>query len=253
MKLSLFAFTLAISALSLSAQIKKPEPPAVKIPFSESRQAVVVTTKDWNTTVGQAHLYERSSKMAEWKSKGESFPVVVGRNGIAWGQDSAPEKVNEYKKEGDGRAPAGLFPLTFAFGTAVKPDQVTFPYKRLGQSTECVDDVNSHHYNKIVGRDQVGIFDWKSSEKMLDIGEQYALGVFVAYNSYPVVKGNGSCIFLHVWKNATSPTSGCTAMDRRDLERIVSWLEPQHNPYLLQLTEDEYKRYRKSWKLPKLK
>lgn len=253
MKILLSAITIATLSFTLSAQVKKPEPPAVKIPFSEARQVVVVTTKDWNATTGQARLYERSSKTAEWKSKGETFPVVVGRSGLAWDMDSAPEKTTVYKKEGDGRSPAGLFPLTFAFGSAVKPEQLEFPYRRLGQFTECVDDVNSHHYNKIVGSDQVGIFDWKSSEKMLDVGEQYALGVFVAYNSYPVVKGNGSCIFLHVWKDAASPTSGCTAMGRLDLERIVSWLEPEHNPYLVQLPEDQYRRYRKSWKLPKLK
>ena len=182
-----------------------------------------------------------------------TFPVVIGRTGLAWAQDSAPEKAKQFKAEGDGKSPAGMFPLTFAFGTSMKPESLTFPYTRLGPSTECVDDVTSHHYNKIVGRDQVGIFDWKSSEKMLEIGPPYELGVFVAYNSYPVVKGNGSCIFLHIWKDATSPTAGCTAMNRFDLERIVSWLEPGHNPYLVQLPEDEYKSLRKAWNLPDFK
>ena len=253
MKLSSFAFAILISALTVSAQIKKPEPPAVKVPFTESRQAVVVTTKDWNATQGEAHLYERSSQTAKWKPKGETFPIVVGRSGLGWAQDAAPEKAGVFKKEGDGKSPAGMFPLTFAFGTAVKPEQVTFPYTRLGKYTECVDDVTSHHYNKIVGRDQVGIFDWKSSEKMLEIVPQYELGVFVAYNSYPVVRGNGSCIFLHVWKDADSTTSGCTAMGHLDMERIVSWLEPSLNPYLVQLPEAEYKSLKKSWNLPKLK
>jgi D-alanyl-D-alanine dipeptidase len=253
MKLSSFAFAILISALTVSAQIKKPEPPAVKIPFTESRQVVVVTTKDWKATQGVARRYERTSQTAKWKPKGETFPIVVGRSGLGWARDAAPEKASVFKKEGDGKSPAGMFPLTFAFGTAVKPEQVTFPYTRLGKYTECVDDVTSHHYNKIVGRDQVGIFDWKSSEKMLEIVPQYELGVFVAYNSYPVVRGNGSCIFLHVWKDADSTTSGCTAMGRLDMERIVSWLEPSLNPYLVQLPEAEYKSLKKSWNLPKLK
>jgi D-alanyl-D-alanine dipeptidase len=88
---------------------------------------------------------------------------------------------------------------------------------------------------------------------MLEIVPQYELGVFVAYNSYPVVKGSGSCIFLHVWKDSSTPTAGCTAMGRIDMERIVSWLEPGLNPYLVQLPEAEYKSLRKSWNLPKLK
>ena len=182
----------------------------------------------------------------------DRFPIVVGRSGLEWAQDSAPEKATQFKKEGDGKSPAGLFPLTFVFGSAVKPEQLTFPYKRLERQTECVDDINSTHYNRVVGRLQVGNFDWKSSEKMLEIGAQYDLGVFVAYNSYPVVRGNGSCIFLHIWKDASTPTSGCTAMERTDLERIVAWIDPAKNPYLVQLTEDEYKDLRKSWNLPKL-
>jgi L,D-peptidoglycan transpeptidase YkuD (ErfK/YbiS/YcfS/YnhG family) len=253
--MKLFITFLSIALLSIAAfgQIKKPEPPPVKVPFTQSKQAVVVTTKDWNTTQGVARMYERSSPTAKWKAKGESFPVVIGRTGLAWAKDAAPEKAAQFKMEGDGKSPAGMFPLTYAFGTAVKPEQLTFPYLRLGESTECVDDVDSHHYNKIVGRDQVGIFDWKSSEKMLEVGPPYELGVFVAYNSYPVVRGNGSCIFLHVWKDASTPTAGCTAMGRLDLERIVSWLEPGFNPYLVQLPEDEYKSLKKSWNLPDFK
>ena len=245
---------IALVALSISAytQVKKPEPPPVKIPFAESLQAVVVTTADWNATTGTARLYERSTATSKWRAAGEEFPIVVGRSGLAWAQDSAPERATQFKKEGDGKSPAGAFPLTFAFGPSTKPEQLTFPYKRVESQTECIDDVNSHHYNKIVGRLQVGIFDWKSSEKMLEIKPEYDLGVFVAYNSYPVVKGNGSCIFLHIWKDAATPTSGCTAMERPNVERITSWLDAAKNPYLVQLTKDEYKALRKSWNLPKL-
>ena len=119
-------------------------------------------------------------------------------------------------------------------------------------STECVDDVNSTHYNKVVDRMKVGNFDWKSSEKMLAVGAEYDLGVFVAHNSYPVRRGDGSCIFLHVWKDAASPTSGCTAMERTKLERLLTWVEPKSNPYLVQLPEKEYKNLTRAWGLPKL-
>ena len=253
MKRLILILTVAILPLTASSQIKKPEPPATKIPFAKSRQAVVVTTKAWDATQGEAQLYERSGSGGKWNPKGEVFPIVVGRAGLAWEKDSAPTKAVAFKVEGDGKSPAGMFPLTFAFGTAVKPERVTFPYTRLAQFTECVDDVGSTHYNKIVNRMQVGNFDWKSSEKMIEIVPEYELGVFVAYNSYPVVRGSGSCIFLHVWKEPTSATSGCTAMGRTDLERIVAWLEPNHNPYLVQLPEEEYKSLRKAWNLPKHK
>lgn len=252
MKLTLLVLIFAL-ATSISAQAKKPQPPPVKIPFAESLQAVVVTTKDWDTTSGTARLYERRSRSEKWNAVGESFAVVVGRTGLAWSQDSAPERAMQFKKEGDGKSPAGMFPLTFVFGTATKPEQLTFPYTRLEKFTECVDDAKSTHYNKVVGRMQVGNFDWKSSEKMIEVVPQYDLGVFVAYNTYPVVKDNGSCIFLHIWKDASSPTAGCTAMERSNLERIVSWLDTSKNPYLVQLPESEYGKLRKAWNLPKHK
>ncbi len=242
------AFALLLLALGMSAQIKKPEPAAVKVPFSESLQAVVVTTDDWTATTGEAQPYERKDTKSKWKSVGKEFEIVAGKTGLAWAQDSASESAT-LKKEGDGKSPAGLFPLTFAFG---KAESITsmFAYRKLEAQTECVDDVESHHYNKVVGRLQVGIFDWRSSEKMATITPEYDLGVFVAYNSHPVVKGNGSCIFLHLWKDANTPTSGCTAMAREDLERLVAWLDPKKNPYLVQMPEAEYKAYKKSWKLP---
>lgn len=240
---------LLVLALGISAQIKKPEPPPVKVPFAESLQAVVVTTEDWTGTTGDAQLYERKDLRSKWKAIGKEFDIVVGRSGLAWGQDAAPETAAVFKKEGDGKSPAGMFPLTFAFGRAEKVNS-TLSYRRLEDQIECVDDVNSHHYNKIVGTLQVGIFDWKSSEKMASITPEYDLGVFVAHNSYPVVRGNGSCIFLHIWKDANTPTSGCTAMSREDMERVVAWLDPKKNPYLVQLPEAEYKVYKKSWNLP---
>lgn len=251
-------FSICLLALALSfsvgAQVKKPEPPAVKIPYTKSLQTVVVTTKDWDSVTGTATLYERKTPNSDWKAWGESFPVVVGINGLAWAELlNGDLDMAKIKQEGDGNAPAGLFPLTSSFGTSTKPTAVELPYTKLDQYTECVDDVKSNFYNRIVNRMQVGNFDWKSSEKMLAIGEQYELGVFVAYNTYPVEKGRGSCIFLHIWKDAASGTAGCTAMERRNLERIVPWLSPKKNPYLVQMPEKIYESRRKAWKLPKLK
>ena len=237
-----------------STQIKTPETPAVKVPFTQSLQVVVVTTKDWDTIHGTAQLFERKNANADWKVVGDAFPVVVGRNGLAWAELlNGDMDMTKIKQEGDGNSPAGLFSLTTSFGTSTKPNAVELPYTKLDKFTECVDDVKSHFYNRIVNRMQVGNFDWKSSEKMLAVGDQYGLGVFVAYNSFPVERGRGSCIFLHIWKDASTGTAGCTAMERRNLERIVAWASPAKNPYLVQMPADIYEKRRKSWKLPKLK
>ena len=167
--------------------------------------------------------------------------------------EALKENRTQGKLEGDGKSPAGFFPLTAAFGVSTKPSALLMPYTKLDQYTECVDDVKSSFYNRMVNRMQVGNFDWKSSEKMLAVGPQYELGVFVGYNSFPVERGKGSCIFLHIWKDALTGTAGCTAMKRQDLELLVSWLSPAKNPYLVQLAQDVYNSSRKSWNLPKLK
>ncbi len=252
MKLTTSLIVIVLFTISLAAQVKKPQPPPVKIPFAESLQAVVVTTASPTAIQGEARIYERKTLKAKWKKVGDEFPIVVGRSGLGWSLDTAPEGITEFKKEGDGRSPAGMFPLTFAFGRPEKPGEVKLSYTKLENYSECVDDVASNHYNKLVDRLKVGNFDWKSSEKMLEVGPEYDLGLFVAHNSYPVRRGDGSCIFLHVWKDASTGTSGCTAMQRDNLVRILGWADPAKNPYLVQLTEADHKKYQKAWNLPKL-
>lgn len=224
--------------------------------LSETLQTVVVTTTGWNDLQGTARMFERTALNGEWTPKGETFPVVVGKNGLAWSEDVAyllEQKPEKLKQEGDGRAPAGVFDLTYTFGSGEKPAFVKLPYTRLEDSTECVDDPNSASYNRIVDRFKIGNFDWNSSEKMLAVGAQYDLGVFVAHNSSPVKKGNGSCIFLHIWKDESSGTAGCTAMKRENIEAILTWLEADKKPVLIQLPADQYEKLQESWKLPKIR
>lgn len=222
--------------------------------LSKLLQVVVVKTKDWNALAGTARLFERQNLKSNWKVVGMSFPVVVGKNGLGWSVDARLKAEGDpHKREGDGRAPAGIFNLTFAFGSQAKPGFINLPYTKFTEWTECVDDSKSSHYNRIVDRTAVGIFDWKSSEKMHAVGSQYDLGVFVAHNSNPPQAGKGSCIFLHIWKNDSTGTAGCTATARGNIERILGWLAPGKNPVLVQLPETDYRRFQNLWKLPKIK
>jgi len=254
-KFALFSLIL-FSLLGVAGQVKKPVPPVPPIPYSKSLQAVVVTTKDWSAVQGKARIFERKSAKAKWKAVGESFAVVVGKNGLAWGTglNELPSDTGMIlmKKEGDGKAPAGIFSLTETFGSSAKPDFVKLPFTQLQEFTECVDDPKSSHYNKIVNRMQVGNFDWQSSEKMLAVGAEYDLGIFVAHNSKPVTKGAGSCIFLHIWKDSESGTAGCTAMPRENLETIMKQIDAAKNPVLIQLPENAYKQFQTKWKIPVL-
>ena len=216
-----------------------------------SRQLIVVTTPAWDSVSGTLHRYTRANANAPWRSEGPPVPIVVGQTGLAWGSPALGTRRDPRKREGDGRAPAGRFPLGRAFGFAPASALAALraPYLPLGEETECVDDATSSHYNTIVNRGVVRRIDWTSSERMRSI-ELYRLGVVVGYNADPVRRGRGSCIFLHIWRSAGSPTSGCTAMPAEAMESIVRWLDPASHPTLVQLPAAEYARRRVVWSLP---
>jgi len=222
-----------------------------------STQMLVVTTADWNAVDGTMQRYERSRAGGKWKAVGDPVPVVVGKNGLGWGQgivavDAAVMWDGPVKKEGDGKAPAGVFSLSSVFGYAAeKPGGWKMPYTALTPSIECVDDTASKFYNRVVDRSTVSP-DWKSSEQMRRPDELYTWGVVVDHNSNPVAPGWGSCIFLHVWRGQGKPTVGCTAMAQPILESVIAWLDPAKQPILVQLPAVGYERLRKRWKLPKV-
>jgi D-alanyl-D-alanine dipeptidase len=201
-------------------------------PLDRSRQLIVVITPDWTATSGTLQRYERDAHA--WRTVGAPVPVVVGRSGLAL-----------EKREGDGKAPSGIFTLGIAFGFAATAPTV-LPYRQLDESTECVDDVNSRFYTQIVERTPAS--DWTSSEKMRSVA-QYRWGIVLNHN-VPATAGAGSCIFLHIWTGPASTTAGCTAMASEDLETILRWVDPTMSPRVVQLTRGEYERRRVSWKLP---
>src|SRR5690606_23066724 len=188
-------------------------PAAFPTDIADARQLAVVTTSPWDSVTGELRRFVRRDAGSPWQAEGEPVAIVVGRTGLAWGVGL--EDVAEWtsmggglKREGDGRAPAGYFPLREAFGFSARDSAgwLRQPYLQLTEGTECVDDTTSVHYNRIVDRADVAAVDWRSSERMRRIG-QYRLGVLVGYNAEPVVKARGSCIFLHIWGGPRTPTS----------------------------------------------
>jgi D-alanyl-D-alanine dipeptidase len=220
--------------------------------IERSEQLVVVTTPGWAATTGSMQRFERTGSSSDWRAVDEPVPVVVGRTGIAWGVgfDGVSAK-GPHKYEGDGKAPAGMFPLDTAFGFAPRDSmqRVKLPYVQLRPTTDCVDDTASSHYNTVVDRASVPRVDWRSAEHMRQVG-QYKLGVIVGYNATPPVRGRGSCIFLHIWSGPRSHTAGCTAFDEGRLREMIWWLDPRKRPLLVQLTVNDYTNLRMRWRLP---
>ncbi len=216
---------------------------------AEPEQAIVVTTQGWSDVQGMAQRYAREAD-SRWKKVGEPFPVVVGKTGLGWGRglSDTAALTGPHKQEGDGRAPAGIFSLTSAFG--YEPATKTrLPYLPLSDSIECVDDSKSTHYNTLVDSAKVAK-DWDSTEHMHRADELYHFGVFVAHNTGPATPGSGSCIFLHIWRGSDQGTVGCTAMERGDIEMLLAWLDPRKSPVLIQMPRAQYTEERAAWGMP---
>lgn len=248
---------LALACLLLACAAAGAQTPAPKrvSPTAGARQLLVVTTRDWDTVGGTLRRFERKSARGVWSRVGEDVPVVVGRAGLGWGVglSATGAAVGPSKREGDGKAPAGVFRLGPAFGFATRREAawLRLPYTPLTPSTECVDDAASRHYNLVVDRGALKAADWNSSERMREV-EGYRWGLVVAHNVAPPVAGLGSCIFLHVWAGAGKGTAGCTAMEQASLETLLRWLDPAKAPLLVQLPEGEYARLSAGWSLPPL-
>ena len=244
-------------ALIVACQVAPGPVPSASPPLAGATQLVVVTTAGWDSTTGELRRFVRSDTRSSWRPDGAAVPIVVGRTGLAWGigfdqlAASGSATAGPLKMEGDGRSPAGVFPLDTAFGFSPADSirSVRLPYVQLTPMTECIDDTASVHYNTVVNRDAVPRVDWQSSEHMRKVA-QYRFGVIVGYNASPPVKARGSCIFLHIWAGPRSTTVGCTALDPSELERLIAWLDPRARPVVVQVPTAVYPLVRETWRLP---
>lgn len=204
---------------------------------SSTKQLLVVSTANWSASSAMLQRYEKIS--GKWKKAGKAISVKVGKNGLAWGRGlhRNPKGSKRLKKEGDGRAPAGIFRLTYVFGE--KSKNIKFPYRQMTRQHHCVDDSKSQHYNLVVDSRQVKK-DYKSFEYMKFPSGLYSYGIFVDHNPKRIPKA-GSCIFIHIKKASGKPTVGCTAMSKPEIAGIIKWLDPKKKPLLVQAPKTHIK------------
>lgn len=240
--------TVAIASLSLLAPLvsalmaSEPDllhPPALP---AGTRQLILVTAPALDSSSGSLQRWDRQDSASPWLSCAPPHPVTLGRAGLAWGlglhvnPEGAPRKL-----EGDGKSPAGVFRLGTAFGYAsTPPPGCRWPYRQATDRDFFVDDPASPDYNRWITR-ECGLPEsaWTSFERMRRSDGLYRYGLVVEHNSAPPVAGSGSAIFLHIWKEPGSGTSGCTAMAAGDLEALLCWLRPEDHPLLVQVAEPD--------------
>jgi D-alanyl-D-alanine dipeptidase len=215
-----------------------------------AKQLITAVVDGWDTTRATLRRWRRED--AGWEPDGEPWPGVVGKHGAAWGAGlhgaGAPEgRDGPVKREGDGKSPAGVFALRGSYGYADAPPAGTrLPYTALDERWKCIDDPASKHYDRILDRTTVEP-DWNSAEVMRRTDELYSWVVDVAHNPAHA-PGGGSCIFLHVWRSASSGTAGCTAMEQRKLAQLLATLDP--SAVFVLLPRAEYDALAPAWALP---
>lgn len=158
------------------------------------------------------------SKAGTWLPN-ETLGVVdghVGKNGI-----------NDFKKEGDGCTPSGIFRLGFAFGNRERPE-TRLQYRTVTENSWWVDDPQSRYYNQWFEGSVNS--DWTSAEHLCNYQDSYAYAVVIEYNTGPVSPEKGSAIFLHC---GNKPTAGCIAVPEVCLLEILKWLDPEKTPVIL--------------------
>lgn len=247
---------LFLLSLALAACAHTPSGKGEAARWSKSRQLVLVTTADWEADTGTLRYFERAD--GAWRQVGNAIDVTVGRNGTAWGiglHDARSD--GPVKREGDGKAPAGVFAIGTAFGYA--PSAKTgLAYQAMGTNDWCIDVPESAYYNRIIDRSVVKApFLDKSSEPMrrdlhADGDQRYREGFVIEHNRDGAVANGGSCIFAHLWKAPGEATAGCTAMAPDNMAPLLAWLDARKHPVFVELPQAQYLQLRGAWQLPEI-
>ncbi len=227
---------------------------AFELPRS-CKQVVLGVADDWGSSHVQLAMYEKSG--SSWKPVMKSWPGRLGKNGMVWGRGLHPlAKGSAMKKEGDAKAPAGVFWIGGAYGYApqIKKNRA-LSYRQITTRDLWVEDSNSPYYNRHLVIEHEPKTAWEKKQQMRQGDHAHSLKLFVAHNAADHGKkatpGGGSAIFFHIWRdNGGRATHGCTSMREDKLKEMISKVDPSKNPVFVLLPKAEYQRLKTSWKLP---
>ena len=195
------------------------KPPERSQPLSGASRLVLVETQDFHSSDATISTYERQLPDGAWREVGVAAPAKIGRAGLGWGYTfrHLAQAGEPLKREGDKRAPAGIFALSRPFGFG---SSRLMNYMQLERGRHvCVDDVGSTHYSRIVNLGTAGV--GTSGERMWAV-DLYRKGILIDYPTSRAAKA-GSCIFVHLWRRPDKSTVGCVAASEPTVDRLQEW------------------------------
>lgn len=147
------------------------------------------------------------------------FPVALGRGGV-----------RADKREGDGGTPRGRFRLLRLWWRAdqLPRPRALLPMRRIRKDDGWCEDPADRNYNRPVKRSPTSTADrlWRDDHL-------YDLIVELDHNTRPRIPNRGSAVFIHFARKEFTPTAGCVALKRGDLQKLLSllarncWIEIQ--------------------------
>ena len=139
--------------------------------------------------------------------KGYKLKCSIGKSGIT-----------RFKKEGDLSTPKGIFKLGLLYYRKDRNKSLKCEIRKrvIKKSMGWCDDSRSKKYNQEI------YFPFKyRAEKLYRKDKIYDIFINIKYNHSPIVKGNGSAIFLHLANTKYKPTKGCIAVLKKDFLKIL--------------------------------
>ena len=139
--------------------------------------------------------------------KGYKLKCSIGKSGLTFS-----------KKEGDLATPKGLFKLGSLYyrKDRIKSFKSKIKKSIIKKNMGWCDDIRSKKYNQEIS------FPFKfGAEKLYRKDNIYDIFINIKYNHFPIIKGKGSAIFLHLTNKKYKPTSGCIAIQKRDFIKIL--------------------------------
>ncbi|HZZ33715.1 MAG TPA: L,D-transpeptidase family protein [Phenylobacterium sp.] len=132
-------------------------------------------------------------------------------------------KPAEDKREGDLASPAGVWPIRRVFYRRDRgdPPSTALAVKPFSRDDGWCDDPADAAYNRLVKLPHA-----TSCEAMWRDDHLYDIVVVLGHNDDPPEPGMGSAIFLHLAREDYSPTEGCVALARPDLEELLAAAHP---------------------------
>lgn len=215
-------------------------------------QAIVGIASDWDSSHVTLYLYQKDAN-GSWSRTSEPWKGRLGSNGLAWGRGLNPVPAGAtFKREGDRRAPAGVFSLGGAWGyDATTKHHPNLSFTQITSRDLWVEDVNSKSYNRHIRLDREPSSTWEKKQQMRQGDSAHALKLFINHNAPQTVPGAGSSIFFHIWRDGgEKATFGCTTMPESQLKTLIQWVDPTRHPIYILLPQKEYTAKRLEWKLP---